>query len=131
MMIGHIQAIAKKHKVNSFYLFGSYADGSQHDSSDIDLAFLSSNESDTNQDHLYFDLQEGFEQKLDLIDLRKAPLSFGYSIIKDGKVIYDVDEDLRTDFEDYLIRDYLDFRVFDRSSMHELATRFQLEGNKS
>lgn len=125
-----LQAAAEEHKINTFYLFGSYADGSQHEDSDIDLAFLSA-ESFIDQDRLYFDLQERFERTIDLIDLRKAPLTFAYSIIKDGKVVYDLDEDLRTDFEDDTIRKYLDFLVFHRLALAEIGGRFQMEGDKS
>lgn len=125
-----LRAAAEEHKISTFYLFGSYADGSQHEDSDIDLAFLSA-ESFIDQDRLYFDLQERFERTIDLIDLRKAPLTFAYSIIKDGKVVYDLDEDLRTDFEDDTIRKYLDFLVFHRLALAEIGGRFQLEGDKS
>ena len=125
-----LQSVAERYEINTLYLFGSYVDGSYHEDSDIDLAFLSTGyENKFDYGRLYFDLQEEVNREIDLIDLRKAPLTFAYSIIKDGRVIYDLDEDIRTDFEDDTIRKYLDFLYFHRLMQAELDGKFQLRDN--
>ncbi len=125
-----LQSVAERYEINTLYLFGSYVDGSYHEDSDIDLAFLSTGyENNIDHGRLYFDLQEEVNREIDLIDLRKAPLTFAYSIIKDGRVIYDLDEDIRTDFEDDTIRKYLDFLYFHRLIQAELDSKFQLRDN--
>ena len=125
-----LQAVAERYEINTLYLFGSYVDGSYHEDSDIDLAFLSTGyENNIDHGRLYFDLQEEVNREIDLIDLRKAPLIFAYSIIKDGRVIYDLYEDIRTDFEDDTIRKYLDFLYFHRLIQAELDSKFQLRDN--
>ena len=125
-----LQSVAERYEINTLYLFGSYVDGSYHEDSDIDLAFLSTGyENKFDYGRLYFDLQEEVNREIDLIDLRKAPLTFAYSIIKDGRVIYDLYEDIRTDFEDDTIRKYLDFLYFHRLIQAELDSKFQLRDN--
>lgn len=125
-----LQAVAERYEINTLYLFGSYVDGSYHEDSDIDLAFLSTGyENNIDYGRLYFDLQEEINREIDLIDLRKTTLIFAYSIIKDGRVIYDLDEDIRTDFEDDTIRKYLDFLYFNRLMQAELDDKFQLRDN--
>ena len=123
-----VAIICKKHSINSLYLFGSLADGSYDEDSDLDLAYLTVN-ADNAPDYgsLYFDLQGISSRKLDLIDLRKASLVFTYQIIKDGKVIYDVDQERRTDFEDELIKKYLDYSTFTRLIQDELDANFVVE----
>ncbi len=129
LKVEQLQAIAERYEINTFYLFGSYNEGSYNEDSDIDLAFLSTDyKNNINYGSLYFDLQEVANCKIDLIDLRKAPLTFAYSIIKEGRVIYDLDEDTRTDFEDDTIKKYLDFLTFHRLIQAELDDNFKLEG---
>lgn len=122
-----MQIVAEKHSINTVYLFGSYADGSYDENSDIDLAFVGLTEG-IDYGRLYFDLQEMYDKQIDLIDLRKAPLVSAFNIIKDGVVVYSANEEKRTDFEDDTVREYLDFLVFHRLALAEVRSRFQLEG---
>lgn len=128
--IGKVQVICEKYPINTIYLFGSFVDGSYDEDSDIDLAYLSAGV-DNALDYgcLYFDLQGVFERQIDLVDLRRVPLTLAYGIIKDGRVLYDLDEEGRTDFEDEIIMKYLDFSTFSRLMQAEIDANFGVEVN--
>ena len=52
------------------------------------------------------------QKEVDVVILNTATIEFKYLIIIRGKVIYSIDDEKRTDFEDVVIRDYLDFKPF-------------------
>jgi len=107
-----------KYKVLAAYLFGSRSEGRAHPGSDYDIACLLE-EYDPKKNNFDFvsSLQAEIEEKLedavvDVILLEKAPVALQYTVISSGVVIYNRDDDARTDFEDRVIRDYLDFKPF-------------------
>jgi predicted nucleotidyltransferase len=123
-----LKKIAEKYNINTFYLFGSRYDGTADQTSDIDLAYLKlSEEDDGDRDLLYFDLKEFIKQELDLVDLRGTKLTFAFHIIKNSRKIYDLSEEIRTDFEDRLIMKYLDFSFVNNLMNQEIMSNF-LEG---
>lgn len=123
-----LKALADKYNINTFYLFGSYSEGDMTKSSDIDLAYLSEVGKETvDRDTLYFDFKQYTSQEVDLIDLRRASLSFAFQIIKDGRIIFDREPEPRTDFEDELVKKYLDFSTYIRRNRNEIAGNFNLE----
>ncbi len=125
--LDQIKKLADKYGINAFYLFGSFADGSFNEDSDIDLAYLSDVKGITiDNGLLYFDIREFITREIDLVDIRRASLSFAFHIIKEGKVIYERDKEKRTDFEDELIRNYLDFNVYNRVMDEEITGNFGL-----
>lgn len=126
-----LKKIAQKYNINTFYLFGSYYTGSADRASDIDLAYLTAaEENDGDRNLLYFDLKKFISQELDLIDLRRVKITFSFHIIKNSQIIYDQDEEIRTDFEDILIMKYLDFSLVNNLMNQELMSNF-LEGEPS
>lgn len=50
--------------------------------------------------------------EVDLVLLNRAPIVLRYEVISQGIVLYCEDDDFRTDFEDIVLRDYLDFKPF-------------------
>lgn len=50
--------------------------------------------------------------EVDLVLLNRAPIVLRYEVISQGTVLYCEDDDFRTDFEDIVLRDYLDFKPF-------------------
>ena len=65
-----IAPIAKRHNVNSVYLFGSYARGSATGMSDVDLCVdASALKGMFALGSLYADLEDALQKKLDLITL--------------------------------------------------------------
>lgn len=104
-------------EVIAAYLFGSRADGTANEDSDYDFAILT----DTSypQDDginlimgLKEEMQALLEKEVDLVLLNKASIEFRFLVIKYGRLIFSANEDKRTDFEDIVIRDYLDFKPF-------------------
>ncbi len=52
------------------------------------------------------------QNEVDIVLLNTASIEFKYLVISRSKVIYSCDEEKRTDFEDEVIRDDLDFKPF-------------------
>ena len=92
------------------YLFGSYADGTAHQRSDLDLAFLFNEPVDLRTEiALQVKLSEvtGIEA-IDLLNLNKAPLYLQFKVITTGRLIYEVDPDQTSDFLENLFNRYHD-----------------------
>jgi hypothetical protein len=53
--------------------------------------------------------------------LNEAPLSFQYTVIRQGKVLLDHDPNRRAAFEGNVIKQYLDFSRFRRRCLKEIA----------
>ena len=66
---------------------------------------------------------------IDLVDIRKAKATFAFHIIKNSMVIFDANEEIRTDFEDRLIMKYLDFSSFNKMMNEELASSLREESH--
>ncbi|MEW6447634.1 MAG: nucleotidyltransferase domain-containing protein [Bacillota bacterium] len=109
-------AVLRKYGVSVCYLFGSRASGQAYDDSDVDLAVLFK-EYKPEVHHLDYvaaleeELQQLTSRKVQVLCLQAVrDIALKFEIISSGKVMYSEDEDFRTDFEDVLIRDYLDFK---------------------
>ncbi len=107
--------ILERHQVIAAYFFGSRAEGTANEDSDYDFAILVDN-SYTQDDgnNLIMELAEEMQALLgkdvDLVLLNRASIEFRFLVIKHGRLIFSADEEQRTDFEDVVIRDYLDFK---------------------
>ena len=115
-LIETIGPVLKKYNVNTVYLFGSRANGTHYSNSDIDLGLLLGDFGRT-KTKLIIDIQMEIEGLLHptpvvVIILQNAPLEMRFQIIKTGAIIYCRNDDFRTDFEDVVMRDYLDFKPF-------------------
>ncbi len=104
-----------RHQVLSAYFFGSRADGTASKDSDYDFAILLDNsclQDDVN--NLVMELAEEMQsllgKEVDLVLLNRSSIEFSFLVIKHGRLIFSADEEKRTDFEDLVIRDYLDFK---------------------
>jgi len=117
-LISRLHPIFEKYNVQTAYLFGSRADGSAYPDSDYDIACLFDNYDSIRKDYdfvisLQMELEEALAPvKIDLVILNKASIIMRFNIIKHGVILYCNDDDKRTDFEDIVIRDYLDFKPF-------------------
>lgn len=104
------------------YLFGSYAAGRPHRSSDIDIAVYLRPDLDKMERFrlrlLLSDLlSDLFGIKVDLIDLAAAPLSLQHCILKQKVLILERDKGSRISFEVASRREYFDLqRVLERRS---------------
>lgn len=107
--------LLSKHQVIAAYFFGSRAEGTASKDSDYDFAILAGNGySQDNGNNLIMELTEQIQallgQGVDLVLLNRASIEFRFLVIKHGRLIFSADEEQRTDFEDMVIRDYLDFK---------------------
>jgi len=50
------------------------------------------------------------KSKMDIVLLQMAPLSLQYSVIREGKILFEADPVFRADYENTVINQYLDFR---------------------
>jgi len=108
-----LESFLREKGVVAAYLFGSRATGENQEESDLDLALLlSSEDSYSAYYELYSSLADFFYPlELDLVILNQTPLDLAFEIIANGRLIFCFSEDACTDYEDRLIRDYLDFSV--------------------
>jgi predicted nucleotidyltransferase len=110
-----LERIFDKYNFPAAYLFGSRADVTATPDSDYDFGILLREALDFEEAVLLeMDIAEELSgvlgQKVDIVILNSASIELKFLIIKRGILIYSGDDDLRTDFEDVAIRDYLDFK---------------------
>ncbi len=97
------------------YLFGSMASGMADELSDIDIALLLKGGKISFEDEL--ELIETVNSTLmtdevGMVILNNAPLCIRYGVIKEAKVLYSSDEDVRLGFEDMINMLYMDFKYY-------------------
>ena len=113
-----ISRIAKRYRLSLIYLFGSKARGRETPLSDIDIAILLENEKEINLKKLILDLIFEFyhafnSDKIDLLILNKAGLDIQYTVVFEGKILYQLNEDVRCNYETRVISLYFDFQKFE------------------
>lgn len=110
--------IFKQYGVHTAYLFGSRATGNAYEDSDYDIGclFKKYDPKHHNIDFivaLQMELEEALApMAVDLLLLDSAPIVLRYEVISGGIVLFCEGDDFRTDFEDMVLRDYLDFKPF-------------------
>ena len=117
--------------VSIVYLFGSKALGTSTSMSDTDLGVvLKERTALDNTRVLYNDLynllaEQYPTKRLDIVFLQAAPLPLQYHAVKEGKVLFEEDPRITSDYEAYVINMYLDFKpvleYFDKSSSTRCA----------
>jgi predicted nucleotidyltransferase len=111
-----LKAELKKLGVAVVYLFGSRSTGQDTPLSDVDIGVVFQAlhlEEETRA--VYQSLFEIFSdqypsRKVDIVFLQAAPLALQYSVLKEGKVLFQEDPIFRADYENRVINQYLDFR---------------------
>ncbi len=116
-------AVLARHRPIAVYAFGSRAAGEARPDSDLDLAvLLPAGASITMSERLGVvdKLQHIVGVDVDLVILNEARLPVRFEIIRHGTVLWESSFDERTDAEDLIVRDYLDFRPFLERSFRDL-----------
>jgi predicted nucleotidyltransferase len=109
--------IFRKYELVSVYLFGSRADGTASSESDYDFALLFKDAPGID-DAVLLEMNIADEVKkvvgadVDILVLNSASIEMRFLVFKRGVLVYSADDELRTDFEEIIIRDYLDFKPF-------------------
>ncbi|WP_083711587.1 type VII toxin-antitoxin system MntA family adenylyltransferase antitoxin [Domibacillus epiphyticus] len=101
-LVQTIQNFLIKHINPSFIIvFGSYAKGTTHKESDIDIAFYCKGHSPTSYElfMLAQELADLLKIEVDLVNLRTASTVFQAQIFSTGKVIFCEDETLRMNMQ--------------------------------
>ena len=101
------------HTVQFAYLFGSYADGTQHESSDVDIAVYMDDTSLDARLALHHELQKALQKEIDLIVLNDVKnIYLLEAILNQGIVLKEHEE--RAYFEVKKNHEIIDFKNFRR-----------------
>ncbi|PIS32173.1 hypothetical protein COT40_01425 [Candidatus Peregrinibacteria bacterium CG08_land_8_20_14_0_20_41_10] len=122
-----LKKLANLYQLDLILLFGSRLTGKMHPESDLDLAFYSHKGLSTvKQDRLLNDLTKiTQENKIDLIDLKKASFLLAMNIAKEGRVLFSRQKGLFDDLLGKIYLNYMDFQRFYRWRS-ELVKNFSL-----
>jgi predicted nucleotidyltransferase len=109
-------------------IFGSYADGSEHNLSDIDIALYTTKEIDLlTQGYIVATLESEFNKTIDLViinNLFKTNPKLSFNITDKHKVIFCKDEKSYIDFKTYSLKYYFDtaymYDIFDKELKNRL-----------
>jgi predicted nucleotidyltransferase len=118
-----LQEIVKRYQLRLIVYYGSYArqDDYNYSSSDIDIAFISKKQLDTQQ---LLDLMTDMivlhkKSDLDLVDLQTASGLLKEAVANDGRVLYEEKEGYFQELCPYLYKSYYETRKF-RQTQHAL-----------
>lgn len=119
--------------VQSAYLFGSRAQGTEYALSDYDYAVLMKKNGQQKGDSTYFALYDILSEisprslandAIDIVFLKDAGLELRFHVIRYGKVLFDSDPLQRVNFEAQTLLLYCDYRPvldrFDRAILEAL-----------
>lgn len=107
------EILRDKEYIVAAYLFGSVATGKDHEDSDIDIGIVVEGTHDFSKTtELEKELSRKMERKADLRVLNTQETQFKYHVLKTGELILSKDEKKRTEFEEHVMRKYLDMKPF-------------------
>ncbi len=113
-----IKKIAVHHGATVVYLFGSHANGTATKESDVDIAILLPEKLSTSE---RFDIRCLLSEKIsalldrpvDLVVLNDvSSILFRFTIIKEGKVLYQKTDLIHVEYELKIMSEYYDFEPF-------------------
>ncbi|KKM12628.1 hypothetical protein SY88_02580 [Clostridiales bacterium PH28_bin88] len=116
------EVLAQDSNVIFGYLHGSFNE--KDNFGDIDIAIFLKVGSEVNflryEVRLEESLRKLFPFPVDVRVLNRAPVSFRYSVLKNGRKLVDKDEGLRVEFEASTLSQYFDFYPFRRLYLKEV-----------
>lgn len=108
------ERLFREYDVDVAYLFGSYATGTHHEESDVDIGLLCTDDDPAH--HRIGALERGLSDRLELpVDCRllnDADPRFVYNVLRTGRPVFVADDGRRRDFEHRIMRTYLDMKPF-------------------
>ena len=106
------------------YLFGSRAREDARPDSDIDLAVLTLGNLDpVERWKLQEDLAARAHQNVDLVDLRRASTVMRVQVLRDGRLLADVQPSVRASFEAIALSAYARLNEERREILNDIAAR--------
>lgn len=118
-----VTLLGRYHPV-AIYAFGSRVGGAARSDSDLDIAVLlpaGSRLAVGERLAVVDKLEEIAGCDIDLVVLNDARLPVRFEAIRHGLVLWEKSFDERTDAEDVIVRDYLDFRPFLERSFRDIV----------
>ena len=118
-------------EVSALYLFGSSAKGRSMKESDIDIAVFLDKSGLKKKDierfrTKYYEASPYFSlRRVDIVILNTAPTFLKYQVIKTGKILFDRNRNLRVQFTERTINEYLDFKPILDNHLNAVARRFR------
>ena len=113
MNLDEIEKKIKKILINSLspkliYIFGSIITNRVRNDSDIDIAILADKQIDEYQLYMIFQqLADDLKRKVDIVDLKRAFTVLKAEILRDGKLIYNSDNQEKIHFQLRVLQDYV------------------------
>ncbi len=115
-------------ELQALYLFGSYADGTANDASDIDIAYLSTKSlTPTQKWHISQKLALLLSKDIDLIELFNTNTIFRYQILSTGTRLYGEGYDIES-FETLAYSFYLRFQEERKPILDEILKNKSIYG---
>ncbi|HHU33472.1 MAG: type VII toxin-antitoxin system MntA family adenylyltransferase antitoxin [Zhaonellaceae bacterium] len=104
---------SREPSIQAVFLFGSYGTEAQTPSSDIDFAVLFKTKvSLADELELQGKLSEVLgTDRVDLVNLRKAPLRLQFRAISQGRLLYEKDYVTTCDYVEHVIKYYQDYAI--------------------
>ena len=120
-----IKQLSEQYRLLLCYVFGSYASDNASTLSDLDIAVLAEHELTLKE---LLDLTEGLqailkEEAIDLIDLRKVPLTLIHRVLRDGKCLFARDLGTKIEHEMRWETLYFDAEPLRKESFEALTKR--------
>jgi len=120
-----IKQLSEQYRLSLCYIFGSYASDNASTLSDLDIAVLAEHELTPKE---LPDLTEGFqeifeEEAIDLVDLRKVPLTLVHRVLRDGRCLYARDLSTKIEHETRWETLYFDAEPLRKESFEALTER--------
>lgn len=109
-----LEKLLQKFPIKLFYIFGSFAKGTNHKNSDLDIAVLLEGEPDSFIKLELLDELVGIfkTDTIDLTILNNADEVLRFQVIKYGKVLYMKDLTTKVTFETKTMSEYVDMEYF-------------------
>ena len=99
----------KYEEIQIAYIFGSSKNGNVKDRSDIDIAvYLTEKASSFLQFKIATDLEEEFNIPIDVVVLNKANPILAHEVLRNGKRLFERDNEFRAFVELRIFKDYID-----------------------
>ena len=120
-----IKQLSEQYRLLLCYVFGSYASDNASTLSDLDIAVLAGHELSPKE---LLDLTERLqaifkEEAIDLIDLRKVPLTLIHRVLRDGKCLFARDLGTKIEHEMRWETLYFDAEPLRKQSFEALTKR--------
>ncbi|SDL04087.1 type VII toxin-antitoxin system MntA family adenylyltransferase antitoxin [Halarsenatibacter silvermanii] len=109
------ELLREKEEIIFAYIFGSVVSGLDNKLSDVDLAIYVDEENikETGsfgyRSRVIVELEKAVGEKIDLVILNNASVTLSYEILQKGKLLFTRSNSLRREFQENIMRKYLDF----------------------